>query len=221
MSIMYVKMAALTMLLALTLGAVIGCDRKPAAEQDPSANEWQGGTAGAADPIRALRRLNAEVVVNRDPSGKPIVALDLTLVGELTQALEQATTLPGVQRINLQGLQLAARHFELLRRFPSLRWINLANTNITDADMAFLESTPNVEFLLLWNTAVSDAGLHAVAQLAPLRKLDLSASRVRGPGLQELASLRQLQELYVEIPGIDTARIDWLREQLPHALIVH
>jgi hypothetical protein len=215
-------MTTRTILFLISLALAAGCERTGYESPLRSAQSRHSPQGIGSDlGIARLRAMNAEVDIRRDQVGGAVVSIDLSLVSEVTSALRIATSLPQIDRLSLENVELNAVDIELLRKLPSLRWLNLAHTTVDDEQLAFLESTPQLEFLILWATDVSDSGLQHMASLSKLEKLDLSATKVTGAGLSQLAALTSLLELYVEVPNIEDEDIARLQEKLPETLIVH
>ena len=171
--------------------------------------------------ISRLRALDAMITIRRDVSGRDRVEVDLTLVDDISGALQAVSELPGVERLNLHAVNLQPEDRRLLQGLRGLRWMDLSQTDITNDDLALLEHNRDLEFLILWGTNIDDRGLVAIGQLDHLRKLDLSATRITGDGIARFPMLTSLMELYVEVPGISEAAVESLRRQLPHTMIAN
>jgi hypothetical protein len=213
---------AITVALLLCFPIIAGC---APARVDSTGNPGDSPARHASESdeciFAELRALGADVTIEKNQLGSPVVSVDLMLVPDVTPALRLVAQLPRVDRLNLLDADLDVTDVEQLARLETLRWLDLSNTAITDEQLDFLASTPRLEFLLLWGTSITDQGLPHIARLSRLQKLDLSATKITSRGLAQLAELHELLELYVESPGIDEAQVKQLQDQLPNTLIVH
>jgi len=173
------------------------------------------------ETIATLRHNQADVLIKTTSAGDVQLWIDLGLVEEVGPAIRLVTQLPNVVRLNLQEAKLSSSDFEQLGTLRDLRWLDLSNSTVQNADLEFIEAIPKLEFLLLANTAIGDAAVPRLCNLSRLQKLDLSGTRITSASLEQLAMLRELLEVFVEVPSIDEADVERLRQNLPDTLIVN
>ncbi|XP_077526816.1 F-box/LRR-repeat protein 16 [Haemaphysalis longicornis] len=165
---------------------------------------------------------------------------------QLVQAVPQLRelSLSGCTKIGDDGVELLAENLRQLRSLDlswcprvtdaSLEFIacDMAQLqhltldrcmHITDIGLGYLSTIPNLAVLYLrWCSQIRDFGLQHLCSMKSLRVLSLAGCpQVTARGLSGLAQLRQLQELELtNCPGATTELLAFLREQLPHCLVV-
>ncbi|KAK8757362.1 uncharacterized protein LOC144101268 [Amblyomma americanum] len=165
---------------------------------------------------------------------------------QLVQAVPQLRelSLSGCTKISDDGVELLAENLRQLRVLDlswcprvtdaSLEFIACDMTqlqqltldrcmHITDIGLGYLSTIPNLAVLYLrWCSQIRDFGLQHLCTMKSLRILSLAGCpQVTARGLSGLAQLRQLQELELtNCPGATAELLAFLREQLPHCLVV-
>jgi hypothetical protein len=124
------------------------------------------------EAITALRKLGGTVVLDYQAPRWPVVEVDLSHSGQVTDM-----------------------SLGLLRRFPGLRALRLSSTPVTDAGLAHLRGLTTLQILSVDSTRISDAGLVHLRGLSGLRSLSLADTAVSDRGLEGLAALRNLGDL--------------------------
>ncbi|XP_070379937.1 F-box/LRR-repeat protein 16 [Dermacentor albipictus] len=165
---------------------------------------------------------------------------------QLVQAVPQLRelSLSGCTKISDDGVELLAENLRQLRVLDlswcprvtdaSLEFIACDMTqlqqltldrcmHITDIGLGYLSTIPNLSVLYLrWCSQIRDFGLQHLCTMKSLRILSVAGCpQVTARGLSGLAQLRQLQELELtNCPGATAELLAFLREQLPHCLVV-
>jgi Leucine-rich repeat (LRR) protein len=213
---------------ALIIAVATGCEQSHAPAStvaDVQAFKWTVSGTHKTDPAVFLRLREFHVVVSCLPTNANAPRLELDFEAcpseSIYWALQTATELSNVARIQLHGRALDANTIDLLQRFPELRYLDLSAGNLDDTLATKIASLGNLEFLVLWGTPLTDQSLPSLAKLSRLKSLDLSMTNLSGAGLTNLAKLQNLEELHLEIPNLDAAAVATLQAELPHTLVVH
>ncbi|KAH7950280.1 hypothetical protein HPB49_021801 [Dermacentor silvarum] len=201
--------------------------------------------AAVAQLLPALRELNLQAYHVTDASLAHLGGVGGGLV-QLVQAVPQLRelSLSGCTKISDDGVELLAENLRQLRVLDlswcprvtdaSLEFIACDMTqlqqltldrcmHITDIGLGYLSTIPNLSVLYLrWCSQIRDFGLQHLCTMKSLRILSVAGCpQVTARGLSGLAQLRQLQELELtNCPGATAELLAFLREQLPHCLVV-
>jgi Leucine-rich repeat (LRR) protein len=153
-----------------------------------------------ADPLAALRQLNAKVVQSADGQ-----VTDLTLDHHQTSdaTLELVAKVPGLERLDLHQCPITDEGLAHLRGLTSLKELNLSDCDFTDAGLSSLAALTNLETLNLASSfgdspRIEGFGLTSLAGLTKLRVLVLDKNLIDDAGLTHLKDLKGLKELYLE-----------------------
>jgi hypothetical protein len=152
-----------------------------------------------ADPLAALRQLNAKVV---DADGRTTgLALDYHQTSDAT--LELVAKVSGLERLDLHQCPITDEGLACLRGLTGLKELNLSDCDFTDAGLSSLGALTNLESLNLASSFgdsphIQGHGLAALAGLTKLRVLVLDKNLIDDTGLSHLKNLKGLKELYLE-----------------------
>lgn len=175
-----------------------------------------------SDPaIEALRRRGAMVFFKQ--SGKrdvppDVLSVDLSRTKVNAELLQNLTQFPRMERLTLDGAQLAAEDYALLGKLPQLQDLSLSHSSITDNGATRLPL--GLTTLSLQGTAVTDKSLAHVAAMKGLATLDIANTDITSDGLKLLEPLRSLQKLSLDDSCITAETVESLRLMQPQKIDV-
>ncbi len=123
----------------------------------------------------------------------PLLTADLGRIpidGDLIKRLSTFTT---IERLNLDGAELANEDYRALGLLTALRSLSLAGSNISDTDVSW--SGIPLTTLSLRNTSVTDIGLSRLEGITSLVNLEINDTAVTAAGLPSLRRLSSLKML--------------------------
>lgn len=186
---------------------------------DVSEDAWQGGTPFAGLKPDDIQEMNFWECPEADDS-----------------ALEDISTLSGLQELDLQRTQILGTGLKHLAKLKKLRWLRLSSTHVGDDELASLIGLTSLEYLHLSyapignvgmehisniktlkslyiaRTTVDDDGLEHIKNLTSLRDLDLGQNYITDEGLKQLAGLTELEDLDLRETQISGAGLVHLRQ---------
>lgn len=137
-------------------------------------------------------------LLGADPYRRNVVGVALGYVEQpanLLPVLKLMPSLPGLRRLDLDGIALTEAEVAELAHLTNLQELFLNDTGIGDADLARLRGLSNLRLLHLGGCPISDDALAHLDSFTRLESLYLSATAIRGHGLKHLSQLPRLRLL--------------------------
>jgi len=122
-----------------------------------------------------------------------VVLSDATIDGDLIERLSRFTT---IERLNVDGAELASEEYLAIIRLTKLRKLSLAGSTFSDEDLPL--DVPQLTTLSLRNTSITDTGLSRLAEMTNLAILDITGTSVTAEGLKALPQLSSLKTLELD-----------------------
>ncbi len=126
--------------------------------------QWRDGapvTRPKPPPDSLARRVLGSAWLDR------VVAVDLTQVDDMDQAVRCLRWLPDLEYLNATGTAIGDQQIELLGRITSLRSLRLAETGITDASVPHLDNLRLLRQLDVRKTNVTATGAKRLRAALP------------------------------------------------------
>jgi hypothetical protein len=178
----------------------------------------QNSQAAQAQLIARIKKLGGQVVQN--PTGGPIVVVDLHRTGATDADLEPLQGLTTLSTLNLYGTKITDAGLKYVSGLTNLQILYLNETAVTDAGLPYLQKLTKLRELGLNRTHVTDAGLPYLKGLANLSSLTLSGPQITDQGLAQLKGLSTLRQLFLSGTSVTPAGVQELKKALPKVQVI-
>lgn len=138
------------------------------------------------------------VLAPADASGAPpaLLSVDLSGVAFNGELIERLSRLTSVERLNLDGAELANGEYGAINRMTKLRHLSLAGSTVSDDDLPW--DALQLTGLSLRNTSITDTGLSRLAEMTSLANLDITGTAVTAAGLSSLRQFSSFKTLDID-----------------------
>jgi uncharacterized membrane protein len=113
-----------------------------------------------------VKDVNETMIRELNSMNQQITALKFTGLPVTDQVLKNISSLPNLEKLQLEKTSISDAGIAELNKFPNLETLNLYGTNISDAGLKNL-ANDNLKKINLWNTKVSQQGIRSLLSKYP------------------------------------------------------